>query len=141
MENEDVVERYLDVLQNIEHAVVRLDKVSDDLTDMEVADVLDNLMRAYTAEANGRSAPFMRLSPLKRQVYDAIKATCEWRMGRETLVDASDRSLPKKKGPEPDPIPLDVLLACLKRIRLSVKRWNGSNGRRGYLEYIHDFLP
>ena len=138
MDDEDFIDRYLDVLQNMELAIRQVDKASVDLTDLEVMDALDNLMRAYMAEANGRSAPFMRLSALKRQVYDAVKSVAEWRMGRDSETFPTGKNLPAKVAPEP--IPLDAILACLKRIRLSIKRWNGSNGRRGYLEYIEKFV-
>lgn len=139
MDNTAIENRYLDILHNMETAIVQVDKTSKDLTDLEVMDALDDLMRAYTAEASGRNAPFMRLSPLKRQVFDAVKAMCEWRLGRNTLESVGGAPVPAEVNPSP--ITLDEILICLKRVRLSAKRWNGSNGRRGYLEYIRNFLP
>ena len=145
MEYRGIETEHEDVLQNLEAAIVTIDKANTDLTDLEVLDALDNLIRAYTAEENGRPTPFMRLSPLKRQVYDAVKDMAEWRMGR-TQEASSSRALVKSDSEKlrlkmPTPITLEELLACLKRIRLSIKRWNGSNGRRGYLEYVRNFLP
>ena len=32
------------------------------------------------------------------------------------------------------------LVACLKRIRLSIDRWNRTVGRQGYLEYASQFI-
>jgi hypothetical protein len=37
-------------------------------------------------------------------------------------------------------ITLEEVLACLKRIRKSVTRWNKANGRRGYLDFVQDYL-
>jgi hypothetical protein len=141
MENEEIEAQYLDVLQNIEFAIVQVDQQADDLTDMEVADALDALMRSYQAEASGRAAPFQRLSPLKRQVYDSVKTMCDWRLGKQPPSEETDLpAVVEKRGPDPEPTPPEAILACLKRVRLSVKRWNGSNGRRGYLEFVSNFV-
>jgi hypothetical protein len=39
-----------------------------------------------------------------------------------------------------EPISHEILIACLKRIRKSVRFWNKQGGRRGYLTYIEKFL-
>ncbi len=38
------------------------------------------------------------------------------------------------------PVSHDVLIACLKRIRKSVRYWSKQGGRRGYLAYVRNFL-
>ncbi len=40
----------------------------------------------------------------------------------------------------PEPIPLEVLVTCLKRIRKSIKFWSKQGGRRGYLNYVDGFI-
>ena len=33
------------------------------------------------------------------------------------------------------------ILLCLKRLKSSIRLWNGEGGRQGYLTYIRNFLP
>ncbi len=37
-------------------------------------------------------------------------------------------------------VSLEVIVACLKRIRKSIQKWNKRGGRQGYLTYVHQFL-
>ncbi len=136
-----VEEQYLDVLQNIEAMIVQSDEEVRDLTDMEVGDVLDALIQTYSAEAGGRSAPILRLSPLKRKVYDNVRTVCEWRLGREPLEEATpDGKRKPKEIPAQEGMTAEAMVACLKRLRLSMKRWTHMGGRRGYLEFIRNYV-
>jgi hypothetical protein len=123
--DEPIEQRYEDVLQNIEFAIVQVDHSATDLTDWEVGDALDALIQTYNAEANGRSAPVLRLTSLKRQVYERIRDMCEWRPGRKPILAQAEEEATQEPMPEPEPKTLDEIIACLKRIRLSVKRWHG----------------
>jgi hypothetical protein len=38
------------------------------------------------------------------------------------------------------PKTLDEIVACLKRVRTSVKRWHKSGGRRGYLDFVSQYI-
>lgn len=77
MNEADLEIDHLGTLQNLEFMIVNIDRTADDLTDSEVIDVLDYLIRAYTAKGNGYSAPFVRLSPLKRQLSDALSGVAD----------------------------------------------------------------
>jgi hypothetical protein len=35
---------------------------------------------------------------------------------------------------------VDVIIACLKRIRKSVEKWNKQGGRQGYLTFVEQFV-
>ena len=35
---------------------------------------------------------------------------------------------------------VDEILACLKRLRTSVKRWTKDGGRQGYLTFVDEFI-
>ncbi|HEU5100807.1 MAG TPA: hypothetical protein VFU22_17380 [Roseiflexaceae bacterium] len=41
---------------------------------------------------------------------------------------------------EIEPKTLDQIVACLKRVRASVKRWHKAGGRRGYLDFVGRFI-
>lgn len=139
--DDQVVEEYLDVLQNIEVAIVAVDNEQQDLTDFEVADVLDALIQTYRAEAAGRRPPTLRLTSLKRILYDRVHAMCEMRLGREPLEsDTVGTGGELALLPEMTPVTPEAIVACLKRLQQSQKRWHAMGGRRGYLDYIRNFV-
>ncbi len=160
MNTSDVEIEHMGTLQNLEFIIINFDRSSDDLTDLEVIDVLDYLIRAYTAKGNGHSAPFVRLSPLKRELSDAISVIADMITAPivtepDSAVAELDSAITESESSEvavqpsgsltADNVILgqvtpEVLIACLKRIRKSAKYWNGNNGRRGYLEYIANFM-
>jgi hypothetical protein len=39
-----------------------------------------------------------------------------------------------------EPKTIDEIIACLKRIRKSINRWNKVGGRQGYLIFVSDFI-
>jgi hypothetical protein len=130
MEEED-----LDVLQNIEHAIVSVYREQPDLTDYQVDSALEALGRTYHREQTG-GAPVTPKNSQALEVYRAMKLMCDWRLGRENLVD--EEGQPMNTGMEP--LAVDEILLCLKRLRKSVGTWNKQGGTRGYLDYISKFL-
>lgn len=132
----NVEEEHLDVLQNIEFAIVNTYKRNLSLVDFDVDAALNALIGDYQARARGGAPRPMRLNERARAVYDAVKAICDWRLGEDVLVTASGAP-----GPRPEPVSLDVIIACLKRIRKSVELWNRKGGRQGYLTFIQRFIP
>lgn len=130
-----IEEEFRDVLQNIESAVVGVYRANPDLLDAHVDDALDGLLRLYQAEARGRATPNLRFSPSAQAVFTAAKAMCDWRLGRETLVN--EEGVAQDPG---RPLTLDEMAACLKRLRRSVEFWTRKNGRQGYLRYVNFFL-
>jgi hypothetical protein len=132
----NVEEEYTDVLQNIEFAIVSVHQRNLTLVDFEVDNALNALLAHYQAQAIGREARPVRLNERSQQVYDAMMTMCEWRMGNTEAVSADMQ----KRGPKLPPVSADVILACLKRIRKSVQRWNKEGGRQGYLTFIGRFI-
>jgi hypothetical protein len=127
-------ERYEDVLQNIEVAIVSVYREQPELADSNVERVLEGLIRTYRAEANQRSAPTLKFNALDQPVFDRVREICEWRLGRGDAVQTD-------QGPiNPEPKTTQEIIACLKRIRLSVKRWTTEGGRQGYLRFIDQFI-
>ena len=128
-------DEYLDVLQNIEFAIVQIAHSHPDLTDYEVEKALNALMRVYKRPDQDGEAR-LQAGSLAEEVYQAIKAMCDWRLGSELQTP---EGLPANL-PQVDPLSLDEIQACLKRIRKSLQTWNKRGGRRGYLEFIDQFV-
>lgn len=124
-------EEYLDVLQNIEMAIVNVYREHKDLLDYDVDKVLNMLWMDYRNEKQGKATPIPKLGENPQRVYDRVKDVCEFRLGRKSLNAGNKFS---KVGPEP--ITVDEIMDCLKRIRKSVDLWNKQGGRQGYLYFI-----
>ena len=128
-------EDYLDVLQNIELAIISVYRKQRELTDYQVDLALKSLGRTYIREKTS-GAPVLPKNSLSLEVYKAMKLICDWRLGRDSLIN--------DEGPVPElvpePLTIDEILICLKRLRKSVSTWNKQGGTRGYLEYISQFM-
>jgi len=130
-------ERYEDVLQNLEFGIVQVYHNHPEMTDWEALAAIEALLRTYRAEAKGRQASPPSLNPLAEEVYDLVETMCEWRLGREmpfSNKEGEPMELPL------EPITLDELIACLKRIRKSINFWNREGGRQGYLTFASQFV-
>jgi hypothetical protein len=130
-------ERYEDVLQNIEFGIVQVYRLRPELTDWEVLTAVEALIRVYQAEARGRQLASPSLQSLAQEVYDSVKPMCQWRLGRETPF-LDEEGEPQDISPEP--VTLDEIVACLKRVRKSINRWSRRGGRQGYLAFVEQFI-
>lgn len=128
-----VEEEHLDVLQNIEMAINVVYKDHPELSDFHVDSALEALGRTYQREKIG-GAPVLPKPGLPQEVYKAVKNICEWRLGRENIVDEEGQPM----GIEP--LTVDEIQACLKRLRKSIDLWTKHGGSQGYLKYISQFL-
>lgn len=124
-------DEYIDVLQNIEMAIVSVYRKNHNLLDYDVDKVLNLLWTEYRNEKQGRTASAPKLGDNAQLVYDRVKQMCEWRLGR---VEASMSDELVRVNPQPSSI--DKIMDCLKRIRKSVDLWNKQGGRQGYLYFI-----
>jgi hypothetical protein len=129
-------ERYQDVLQNIEFGIIRVYRDHPEMTDWEALSAIEALLDTYRAEAKGRQARTPSLDSLAQEVYEMVKVMCEWRLGRERFYDEDGETAEIPV----EPITLDELMACLKRVRKSINRWHRRGGRQGYLTFVSQFV-
>lgn len=132
---DETIERYYDVIQNIEYAILVEYQDETNLLDFDVIDALDGLVRRYAADERNRTPPKLRLSRRADRVYAAAEHMCEWRLGRAPLNVNSETVIPQDQRAS-----VADILVCLKRIRKSVCIWNEQAGRQGYLGYIANFF-
>lgn len=132
---ESFEDRYLDVLQNIEFIIVQAYRQHPELSDRNVRDVVDALIRSYEVEARGYSLPAVKFSALTKELYENVRSMCDWRLGKESLRNEGDQAPEVAMNPRTS----KELIACLKRIRLSIKMHRGS-GPRGYLNFASQFI-
>lgn len=129
-------EKNVDIIFNIESAIVEIYQDNPDLLDAYIETALDYLIRVYNAEAEGRNAPRKSIRGSASKVADQLQALCELFLGRAEAADL-----------EGNPIQLDIpqktateMTTALKRIKSSVKVWSQKQGRQGYLNYVTEFI-
>lgn len=133
---ESFIEEYSDVLQNIEFGLVGAYDRNPNLTDTGVIYAVETLIKVYTGELRGREVAPPQFKPEEREAYDAAKAMCDLRLGRTSMEDEKGRKI--EAGGEP--LTSEEIIACLKRIVKSINTWYKRGGRRGYYEYVRQFI-
>jgi hypothetical protein len=78
----------------------------------------------------------LRLTPFAQNAYDGVKAMCDWRLGRTTLITMDDQPLDLKMTPKT----LDEMIAYLQRILRSIELWQKEGGRHGYYNFVREYL-
>lgn len=131
-----IEEEYTDVLQNIESVVARFYRKHPPMTDYAVLRTYEAVIDAYTAEKIDRQLRVRPRPGLEQELFEAVKMICEWRLGRAP----SNSQGPGISEHPFEPIDIDTLLACLKRLRKSVQKWNKQSGRQGYLDFMSQFI-
>jgi hypothetical protein len=127
-------EQYLDVLQNIEFAIVEEFRRDPAILDLNVREAVNVLARQYESEEEGRTPPRPPMTDRTRTVFDAVRTVCEWRLGRPR------GPVPAKDDPPVPDITAAEMAACLKRIRKSIDRWNKEGGPRGCLNFVRQYI-
>jgi hypothetical protein len=125
-------EEYADILHNLELAIVVFHDDYPELLDYDVEGALDVLIAGYTADLRGRRYSTPPLSDLRKGLKNDLLLVCEWRRGRASLLAEAD--------PAPRIVSAEVIIACLSRIRKSVRKWTKEGGRQGYLRFIRQYV-
>lgn len=124
----DPLKDYQDVLQNIEAVVAELWRKHPEMTNYTVMRAYEAAIARYHAEARGQTPKPVNLTGLNAMVFSDVSEICEWRLGRT-------RDLEDIK-----PIPVEDLVACLRKLHKSVDFWTKEGGRQGYLTFIEKFV-
>jgi hypothetical protein len=131
-----VEDKHLDVLQNIEFAIMQVYQEKPDLIDIEVLNAMENLSHLYAAESQGKSGTVRSLKGTTAEVAVQVKAVCEMRL-RRVSIDSPAAPISEE---EMAPKNLTDIVDCLKRIQSSIKFWTKKSGRQGYLNFVSQFF-
>lgn len=126
-------EENLDVLQNLEFAIVEVWRAHPEMTDYSALRAYEAARQFYRAEQRGRPLKTPDLAGLDATAFEALKRMCEFRLGRDP-GPASQAGIPVA------PISAEKLVACLQELAKSVERHTRRSGRQGYLQFIDSFL-
>ena len=120
-------DQYLDVLQNIEWALLSLVKDHPALSDHDMLRIIEQALTYYKSQQRGNPAIAQsKLTDIRQDIFERILSMCEWRLGRLP---------PPDKQIACNPITIEELILCLKRIEKSIKFWTKQGGRKGYINF------
>ena len=131
-------EKYIDQLRSLELAIVRVYRAQAELVDHQTLTAVNALVRVYTAVSRRRSPPTIKMDAFSQQVFDDVKPVCEGWLGQGPHFNDFRQ---KVKLKEEEYLSVSEIIACLKRIRKSIKMWQKEGGRQGYYQFINQFLP
>ena len=93
-------EKNLDVLQNIEFAIIEVYRADSSLIDIDAKDAIDALIRHYHAEESQRTPPTVALGERAQRVFLSVQEMCEWRLGRSSFPGDTEETGPAIQVPE-----------------------------------------
>jgi hypothetical protein len=126
-------EQRLDVLENIEFAIVSVYCHDQSILDQDARDATAALVRHYEAEQESRGLGAHHLTERAERIFQAVVPICEWRLGRAPGPDGSAAGPAARK--------MDDIIYCLRKIRKSVDFWTKEGGRQGYLKFVENYVP
>lgn len=135
--NQRIEDEYPGVLQKLEYMISAVYDKFPSLTDYEVIHLLENLISRYKYEASGREVTAkVPTKQIDAELYGVVAPLCENYLGRgKPVFQVGDETTIKVEQ-----LTVDELLLCLKRLLKSAKRWNKTGGRKGYLNFIAQFM-
>ncbi|MGH8017010.1 MAG: hypothetical protein ACREIA_01760 [Opitutaceae bacterium] len=125
----------LDVLQNLEFAIVQIWRAHPEMTDYVAERAYEAAFQHYRAELRGHTPKPHGLTGLDAEASDALFAMCQFRLARGPCPVETDA--PGEIGC----VPLEQIVDSLRELSRSVRRHTGRGGRQGYLTFIDGFLP
>ena len=126
-------EKNLDVLQNIEFGIIEVYRADPSLLDADAKDAMDALVRHYHAEEDQHTPPRVNLGERAQRVFLSVQKMSEWRLGRSSFPDGGGEMVAG--------ISVSELVKSLRQIQKSIPRWSRQGGRKGYLDFVSQYLP
>lgn len=131
-------DKYLAVLQSLEMNLANLYEEQPQLTDYDVSDAFDALVRYYKARLDNRTFT-PNLKGRSKEVFEMLKT-----IGDVFISNGQFPGTPPRGDSlaleDMQPYTVDDILSCFKRLQSSLKLWTKEGGRQGYLNYISQFL-
>ena len=130
----NVVNDYLDILQNIEFTIIAVYRAQPSVSDKDIMLATERLITLYTREKKGLPVLPVAITGNSLLVFEAMKSAAESRLVRSPNEITSDVTTGYR-------VPLRIMVICLQRLLDSMNLWHKKDGFRGYINQIKDFLP
>lgn len=134
MRTDDFFEANQGILMSIESVVISYYRDHPDLVDHNVDKVYEAIQRTYEKELKGKKPPKLRLKDLEVELHEDVLSVCMIMLGEETVEDEEGNDITVGSASK------ETIIACMKKLRSSIKTWTSSYGRRGYLDYVSNFI-
>lgn len=134
MRTDEFFEANQGILMSIESVVISYYRDHPDLVDHNVDKVYEAIQRTYEKELKGKKPPKLRLKDLEVELHEDVLSVCMIMLGEETVEDEEGNDITVGSASK------ETIIACMKKLRSSIKTWTSSYGRRGYLDYVSNFI-
>lgn len=124
----------LDILQNLEFSIVQVWRANPAMSDYTAQRAYEAAFQFYRAEMRGHPAKAPTLSGLDATAFEALREMCEFRLGRGPGLDTAESPVTVP------PMPVALLVDCLRELAKSVERHTQLGGRQGYLTFIDRYI-
>ena len=84
----NIEDEYLDVLQNIEFAIISIYRKRRDFVDYSVMKALEATIDFYVAEKIKREPRDFNLNEAEQAIFENVVAFCDLRLGKSTLENS-----------------------------------------------------
>lgn len=121
---------HLIVLQNIESAIMNIYNTETNFIDFDVLNAVEVLISYYVALIRCKEPKPNYLTGVQRIVFEDVKKS----------IDENILTIKPENPNDPKPFNNELVVDCLKKIRVSIKFWTKERGRQGYLDYVSDFF-
>ena len=123
----DFENKYLDVLQNIEFGLLSGTKDNHQLCDHDILRVIEHAIAYYKFREKHKDR---KLPENLQNIFEQVTSVCDWRLGLKPISEDKDLHC--------NPISIEEIILCLKRIEKSIKFWTKQGGRFGYITFASD---
>lgn len=124
------------MLQSLEMNLSNHYSEQPQLTDYDVSDAFDALVRYYKAKLDNRAFT-PNLKGRSQEVFEMLQTIGDAFAGSGQFPKDADGPLVPENM---ESYTLEDVLSCFKRLQSSLKLWTKEGGRQGYLNYISQFV-
>lgn len=122
----------IDLLQNLEFAVIQVWRANPDLSDSAVLRAYESAFQWYKDELRGHAPKPPALRGLEADTLAAVIGMCEARLGRSGSNTLGSGDIA--------PVEVSEIVDALRKLIKSVERLGRTGGRQGYLRFISEFI-
>ncbi len=117
------------VLKTIESSLIAVARSHQEMTNYTAVRAYEAAIAHYHSIARQQQPKPAKLTGLDAAAYEAVHQACESRLGKPISEEAGAALL----------TPED-LVSCLRRLVKSVEFWTQQGGRRGYIDFVDNFV-
>ncbi len=129
-------DKLLSLMQSLEMNLSNHYSEQPQLTDYDVSDAFDALVRYYKLKLDNHSFT-PNLKERSKEVFEMLQTIADAFLGSGRFPKDSDAPLVPENM---ESYSVEEVLSCFKRLQSSLKLWTKEGGRQGYLNYISQFV-